>query len=74
MCGQVKSMKNNEKCIDSFSTLTNVASQQMGNFNFESISKQMELFNKNMDEMMINNKMVGEIMNTQELGTDSTVD
>ena len=46
----------------------------MGNFNFESMSKQMELFNKNMDEMMINNKMVGEIMNTQELGTDSTVD
>lgn len=38
------------------------------------MANQMDLFNKKMDEMMINNKMVGEIMNTQEIGTDSVVD
>lgn len=59
MCGQIKSMKNNEMFINSFSALTNAATQQMGNFNFESMSNQMDLFNKKMDEMMINNKMVG---------------
>jgi len=59
MCGHIKSMKNNEKFINSFSTLTNTASQQMGNFNFENMSNQMDLFNHKMDEMMINNKMIG---------------
>lgn len=67
-------MKNNEMFINSFSALANTATQQMGNFNFETMSGQMDLFNQKMDEMMINNKMVGEIMNTQELGTDTMVD
>jgi hypothetical protein len=74
MCGQIKSMKNNEMFINSFNTLANAASQQMGNFNFENMSTQMDLFNQKMDEMMINNKMVGEIMNTQEIGHDAMVD
>lgn len=35
--------------INSFSTLANAATQQMGNFNFENMSNQMDLFNKKMD-------------------------
>ena len=65
MCGQIKSMKNNEMFMNSFSALTNAASQQMGNFNFETMGNQMDFFNNKMDELMINNKMMGEMMNTQ---------
>ena len=63
MCGQVKSMKNNEQMINGFTNLTNLASNSMGTFNFEKMSTQMEAFNTKMDDMMINNKMMGEIMN-----------
>jgi len=42
-------MKNNETFINSFSALTDVATKQMGNFNFETMSNQMDLFNKKMD-------------------------
>ncbi len=59
MCGQIKSMKNNEAFINSFGALTDVATTQMGSFNFETMANQMDLFNKKMDQMMINNKMVG---------------
>ena len=62
MCGQIKSQSNNEALINSFSNLTNVASQNMANFNFETMSNQMEKFNTSMDDMMINNKMMNEIM------------
>ena len=65
MCGQVKSMRNNEAMIANFTQLTQVASQQMGSFNFENMSNQMDVFNNKMDEMMINNKMMTEIMEGQ---------
>ena len=74
MCGQVKSMKNNEKMVNNFTTLTSLASQQMGNFNFETMSNQMEVFNNKMDEMMINNKMMTEIMSGNEVGNDAVVE
>ena len=74
MCGQIKSMKSNETMINSFSNLAQVANQQMGSFNFENMSNQLEVFNNKMDEMMINNKMMTEIMSTQEAGTDSVVE
>jgi hypothetical protein len=74
MCGQVKSMKNNEQLINNFTSLTNVASQSMGNFNFETMSNQMEMFNNKMDEMMINNKMMTEIMTGTEVGNDAVVE
>lgn len=73
MCGQVKSMKNNEQLINNFTALTNVASQSMGTFNFETMSNQMEMFNNKMDEMMINNKMMTEIMTGTEVGNDMMV-
>ena len=74
MCGQIKSMKSNEAMINSFSNLAQVANQQMGSFNFENMSNQLEMFNNKMDEMMINNKMMTEIMSTQEAGTDNVVE
>ena len=74
MCGQVKSMRNNEAMVNNFTQLTNVASQQMGNFNFETMSNQLDMFNNKMDEMMINNKMMTEIMEGQEAGTDTVVE
>jgi hypothetical protein len=49
MCGQIKSMKNNEAFINSFGALTDVATTQMGSFNFETMANQMDLFNKKMD-------------------------
>ena len=60
--------------INSFSNLAQVANQQMGSFNFENMSNQLEMFNNKMDEMMINNKMMTEIMSTQEAGTDNVVE
>ena len=48
--------------VNNFTQLTNVASQSMGNFNFETMSNQMEMFNNKMDEMMINNGVMNEIM------------
>jgi hypothetical protein len=32
------------------------------------------MFNNKMDELMINNKMIGEIMDTKEIGNDSMVE
>lgn len=64
MCGQMKTMKNNEVFVNAFSNLTQAASQQMGNFDFATMANQMEIFNNKMDEMMINGKMVTELMNT----------
>lgn len=58
MVGQIKSMKNNEKFMNSFSALTQAASQGMNNFDATTMSNQMEIFNNRMDELMINNKMM----------------
>ena len=41
MCGQIKSQRNNEALINNFTQLTNVATHNMGNFNFETMSNQM---------------------------------
>jgi hypothetical protein len=49
MCGQIKSMKNNQDYVNAFSNLTQVASQQMGNFDAATMANQMEVFNNKMD-------------------------
>jgi hypothetical protein len=41
MCGQVKSMKNNEQFINAFSGLTQAANLQMGNFDATTMATQM---------------------------------
>ncbi len=67
-------MKNNEIFINAFSNLTQAATQQMGNFDAATMANQMEVFNNKMDEMMINGKMITEIMNTGETQTDGMVE
>jgi hypothetical protein len=46
----------------------------MGNFDATKMAMQMEQFNTKMDEMMINGKMVTEIMSTGETQTDGMVE
>jgi hypothetical protein len=41
MVGQVKSMKNNEKFMNSFSALTQAANNQMNNFDAATMANQM---------------------------------
>ena len=75
MCGQIKSMRNNEQFVNSFTNLAQSANMQMNNFDATSMATQMDMFNNKMDEMMINNKMIGEIMEgNKEMGTDSIVE
>lgn len=74
MCGQIKTMRNNEAFVNAFSALTGAATQQMGNFDAATMSTQMEQFNTRMDEMMINGKMITEIMSTGETQTDGMVE
>jgi hypothetical protein len=46
----------------------------MGNFDATKMAMQMEQFNTKMDEMMINGKMITEIMSTGETQTDGMVE
>lgn len=41
MCGQIKSMKNNEAFVNAFSNLTQAATNQMGNFDATKMATQM---------------------------------
>lgn len=73
MCDQVKSMQNNEKMVNTFTSMTNVVSQQMNNLDMAKMGEQMQLFNDKMDEVLINNKMVTELMQGNDV-VDNNVD
>ncbi len=73
MCDQVKSMQNNEKMVNTFTSMTNVVSQQMNNLDMAKMGEQMQLFNDKMDEVLINNKMVTEMMQGNDV-VDNNVD
>lgn len=73
MCDQVKSMQNNEKMVATFSQMTNLVSQQMGQMDTVGMAQNMQLFNEKMDEVLINNKMMNEIMTGNDLA-DNNVD
>lgn len=60
--------------VNQFSALAQMAGQQVGTMNFETMSNQLEVFNNKMDEMMINNKMMTEIMSSNEVGNDAVVE
>lgn len=60
-------MKNNEQFMNSFSNLTYLANQQMNNFDFTKMAEQMDAFNTKMDEMMVNGKMINEIMDSGQI-------
>ena len=49
MCDQVKSMKNNEKMVSTFTNMTNLVNQQMSQIDTASMMQKMQLFNEKMD-------------------------
>ena len=74
MCDQIKSMKNNEKMVQTFSNMTQLVSQQMGQMDTVKMAENMGMFNEKMDEIMINNKMMTEVMNQDDMGINNTDD
>ena len=48
--------------INTFGNMTQVVSQQMQQMDNVKMYEQMNMFNEKMDEMMINNKMMTEVM------------
>lgn len=58
MCDRIKSQRNNEQMINTFGNLTQVVGQQMAQMDNAKMFDQMNLFNNQMDEIMINNKMM----------------
>lgn len=62
MCDRIKSMKNNEQLVGTFNNMSNAITQQMGQMDAVKMADSMGMLNEKMDEVMINNKMMGEIM------------
>ena len=73
ICGNMKTMQNNEAIMGSFNNMTGMLSQA-NNPNFEMMSGNLQNFEKTMDEMMINGKMMEELMNSNNGVVDSTAD
>ncbi len=59
--------------MKNFSNLTQAVNQQMNNFDATKMAESMQVFNNKMDEMMINGKMINEIMSSNEPQTDNVV-
>ena len=59
MCDRVKSMKNSENMVAMFGKMTNAINQQMNSVDAVQMAQSMETLNQQMDNMMINNKMMG---------------
>ena len=73
ICGNMKTMQNNEAIMGSFNKMTGMLGQA-NNPNFEVMSNNLQSFEKTMDEMMINGKMMEEMMNSTNGVADSTAD
>lgn len=73
MCDRIKSMKNSENLVAMFGNMTNAINQQMNSVDAVQMAQSMETLNQQMDNMMINNKMIGEIMQPTMI-EDSTAD
>lgn len=73
MCDRIKSMKNSENLVAMFGNMTNAINQQMNSVDAVQMAQSMENLNQQMDNMMINNKMIGEIMQPT-MTEDSTAD
>lgn len=67
----MKSMDGNQKIMDSFQTMATIAN--MNNPNFEMMSNNMTNLEKCMDDILINGKMMEEMM-SQNTTTDQTAD
>ena len=73
MCDRIKSMKNSENIVAMFGKMTQAINQQMNSVDAVQMAQSMETLNQQMDNMMINNKMMGEIMQTT-MTEDATAD
>lgn len=73
MCDRIKSMKNSENLVAMFGNMSNAINQQMNSVDAVQMAQSMETLNQQMDNMMINNKMIGEIMQPT-MTEDSTAD
>ena len=67
----MKSMDGNQKIMDSFQQMATIAN--MNNPNFENMSNNMSNLEKCMDDILINGKMMEELM-SQNNTTDQTAD
>ncbi len=67
----MKSMDSNQKIMSSFQQMATIAN--FNNPNFEVMSNNLSNFEKCMDDILINGKMMDELMN-QNTATDSTAD
>ena len=68
----MKNMKNNETIMNSFQSMAQAVGH-VNNPNFEQMSSNMQQFEKTMDDMLINGKMMEEVM-SQNNQSDTTAD
>jgi charged multivesicular body protein 1 len=73
IASNMKSMQNNQAIMGSFDKMTQMLNYS-NNPNFEMMSNNLQNFDKTMDEMLINGKMMDELMNNQNGIVDSTAD
>jgi hypothetical protein len=66
-------MKNSENIVAMFGKMTEAINQQMNSVDAVQMAQSMETLNQQMDNMMINNKMMGEIMQPT-ITEDATAD
>ncbi len=74
ICSNMKTMQNNQAIMGSFEKMTTMLSYGNNSPNFEVMSNNLQNFEKTMDEMLINGKMMEELMNNQNGIADSTAD
>lgn len=58
MCDQIKSMKNNEKMMQTFGNLSYAVSAQMNQMDTAKMAENLQMFNDKMDEALINKQMM----------------
>jgi hypothetical protein len=73
ICGNMKTLQNNEAIMGSFNQMTNMLGYAH-NPNFEVMSNNLQNFEKTMDDMLINGKMMEELMNSNNGMVDSTAE
>ncbi len=59
MCDRIKSMKANQNVVAMFGKMSHTINQQMNSLDTINMAASMETLNQQMDNMMINNKMMG---------------
>lgn len=67
-------MQNNQAIMGSFEKMTTMLNYGNNSPNFEVMSNNLQNFEKTMDEMLINGKMMEELMNNQNGIVDSTAE